>query len=186
MNYINNLGDYVELLHALLSTLTQGRAVVQYDDEPEKQGKPCPFIKLPLPEIVETSFANDGRQQDTLEVTVLIKAPKNLNKASIAAANIGGFVRGEIAQETFTNPQRLGEHPALASEHRCVDTAVEIQGYPLKWETNDHGYAIKFEQTIRYGSVDHPAFILNAIDVSESGETERVYERDTQTNPEFS
>lgn len=175
MNYINNLGDYVELLHALLSAAVGENAMVLYEHEPEAQDKPLPFIILPLPELIETSYAADGRQQDTLSATVFIKAPKSLDNPSVTAANIGGFVRAQLTNQ-YLDGALLGES-ALASEFDCVDEPVDIQGYPLKWHDNDQGYAITFEQTIRYGNLDAETFLLSGIIATEGdSEGKAVYE----------
>tara|TARA_B100001059_G_scaffold236796_1_gene290499 strand:+ start:32040 stop:32621 length:582 start_codon:yes stop_codon:yes gene_type:complete len=190
MNYINNLGDYVELLHSLLTKSVGDKATVQYDDEPETQDKPKPFIKLPLPEIEEFSYSDDGRQQNTLSVTVLIKVPKNVSQPTIEAANIGGFVSAKMKGQYFVEPEQMGEDDngesvALSPDFYCVDEPEEIQGYPLKWDSNEQGYAITFEQTIRYGNLVKEPFELVAIDLKQrDGDTVRLYESGSdQDNP---
>lgn len=71
---------------------------------------------------------------------------------------------------------RCGES-ALASEFDCVDEPVDIQGYPLKWHDNDQGYAITFEQTIRYGNLEAETFLLSGIIATEGdSEGKAVYE----------
>lgn len=171
MNYINNLGDYVECLHAALRRAVGVRAVVQYDHEPEVQDKPKPYIKVSLPEIEETSFASDGRQQDTLVVTVLIKAPKALSNPSVEAANIGGFVRAIMTNQYFTDSALMAED---ALHFDVVDAPEDIQGYPLKWHDNDQGYAITFEQTLRYGSTPADSFVLVGMSTIESNGKENI------------
>ena len=184
MNYINNFGDYVELLHSLLTKAVGANATVQYDDEPEKQDKPKPFIKLPLPEIESFSYSDDGRHQNTLKVTVLIKVPKNVAHPTIEAANIGGFVSAQLSGQYFVDPEQLGEDDngnstALDPEFYSVDEPEEIQGYPLKWHTNEQGYAITFEQTIRYGNLEAETFLLKAITPQEGdSEVKTIYESD--------
>lgn len=182
MNYINNFGDYVELLHSLLTKAVGDKATVQYDDEPEIQDKPKPFIKLPIPEIEEFNYSDDGRQQNTLQVTVMIKVPKNVARPTIEAANIAGFVSAKMKGQYFVEPEQMGEGDngdsiALNPDFDCVDEPEDIQGYPLKWHTNEQGYAITFEQTIRYGDLVQEPFKLIAADIKErAGDTVRVYE----------
>lgn len=184
MNYINNFGDYVELLHSLLTKAVGNKATVQYDDEPDKQDKPKPFIKLPLPEIEEFSYSDDGRQQNTLKVTVLIKVPKNVSKPTVEAANIGGFVSAKMKGQYFVEPEQMSEDEngasmALSPDFDCVDEPEEIQGYPLKWHTNEQGYAITFEQTIRYGNLEEETFLLKSITTQEGdSEVKTIYESD--------
>lgn len=184
MSYINNLGDYVELLHSLLTKAVGDNATVQYDDEPDKQDKPKPFIKLPLPEIEEFSYSDDGRHQNTLKVTVLVKVPKNVSKPSVEAANIGGFVSAKVTGQYFVDPEQMGEDEngvsrALNPDFDCVDEPEEIQGYPLKWHTNDQGYAITFIQIIRYGNLEDETFLLKSITAQEGdSEVQIIYESD--------
>ncbi|MBM5180128.1 hypothetical protein J7937_21610 [Vibrio parahaemolyticus] len=184
MSYINNLGDYIELLHSLLTKAVGDKATVQYDDEPEEQDKPKPFIKLPLPEIDEFSYSDDGRHQNMLNVTVLVKVPKNVSNPSVQAANIGGFVSAQMKGQYFVDPEKIGVDEngvsrALNPDFDCVDEPEEIQGYPLKWHTNDQGYAITFMQTIRYGKLEDETFLLKSITTQEGdSEVNTVYESD--------
>lgn len=184
MSYINNLGDYVELLHSLLTKAVGAKATVQYDHEPDTQDKPKPFIKLPLPEIAETSYSDDGRHQNTLKITVLIKVPKAVSKPSIEAANIGGFVSAKMIGQYFVTPDQMGEseggaNMALNPDFDCVDEPEDIQGYPLTWHTNEQGYAITFEQTIRYGNLEDETFLLKSITAQEGdSEVNTLYESD--------
>lgn len=184
MNCINNLGDYVELLYSLLKKAVGNNATVQYDDEPDKQDKPKPFIKLSIPEIESFDYSADGRQQNTLRVTVLIKVPKNVSQPTIEAANIGGFVSAKMSGQYFIDPEEMGdddngESMALNPDFHCVEEPEEIQGYPLKWDTNEQGYAITFEQTIRYGNLQEETFLLKSISTQEDdSEAQTTYESD--------
>ncbi|MFL7036488.1 hypothetical protein BCS71_25665 [Vibrio lentus] len=175
MSYINNTGDYLETLFQFVSNAVTSNAEVTYDDEKLPLKKP--LIILESPQIVETSFANDGRQQDELAVSILVKVPKSIDKPNIEALNIGGFLRGVIVNETFSG--------FLDEDHDCVDYALDIQGQPIKWGRSDKssdanlfGYEIVFSQVVRYGTVEVEPFVLNRIGIAESDKSEsNVYEK---------
>lgn len=176
MSYINNTGDYVESLFEFISDGVTDSAIVTYeDDEPPHPDKP--LIILEMPDIIETSYANDGRQQDELGVSILVKVPKNIGKANIVAVNIGGFLRGVIAGSTLDG--------YLDDEHDCVDEPTGIQGQPIKWaardkgdKANTHGYEITFSQLVRYGTVEIEPFILKHIGISEGESDESIIYED--------
>ncbi|POC12043.1 hypothetical protein, partial [Vibrio vulnificus] len=70
-----------------------------------------------------------------------------------------------------------GVNRALNPDFDCVDEPEEIQGYPLKWHTNDQGYAITFIQNIRYGNLEDETFLLKSITTQEGdSEVQIIYE----------
>lgn len=154
-DHLNDTGDYLLLLFLFFKEKVGNKALVLFEEDIAPQDPSVPLIILPPVEITETAWAEDGRHQDTLSVAVQIRVPNGLELPSVQAQRIGGFIRGHIAGALFDD--------YLNDEHQCLDEAEEIKGTPLKWNTNEQGYEITFEQTIRYGTEDVPPFKLSGI-----------------------
>lgn len=173
---INSTGDYLKTLFDFLTDQFGETATVYYeDDEPVLSNKPC--VMVCSPEIDEATYSDDGRQEDVLMNSILVKVPNSIDTPAVVALDIGGFIRGILPNQTFSK--------YIDPEIDSVDAPEEIQGQPIKWAKRDKadavnlkGYEITFIQTIRYGTEAETAFILKAIDIKEThGERERIYER---------
>ncbi len=151
-DYLNNTGDYLLLLSLFLEEKVGTKATVLFEEDICPQDPDKPLVIIPPVEIVETQWSEDGRHQDVIAATVLIRVPNGLTTPSIQAQNVGGFVRGFIAGQLF--PDHLNP------DYDCVDEPEEIRGQPLKWNTNEQGYEVTFTQTIRYGLEDIPPFSI--------------------------
>lgn len=174
MRSLINTGDYLEVLKALLEKEAGDKARVMYWGEVNPQNKTLPFIFLPMPEVIDTDWSGDGRHEDKLSVSILIKVPKSVDDAPVVALNVGGFVRSLILGQVF------GEYVSVEDDH--FDHPEDIGGQPLDWDTNEQGYEITFTQVIRYGTVEKQAFVLKAIDIKETfGEPKRIYEYQVDT-----
>lgn len=170
MKSINNTGDYLELLHLYLTEKVGQNAIVMYEEDIKPESDQLPLIILPMVEIDNPCWSSDGRHQDDLEVSILIKIPHNLDKASVQALNIAGFIRATITDECFLD--YLNEK----ADH--VDEPEDINGQPIKWSTNERGYEISFYQTVRYGSLDELPFQLVAVELKEqAGDKVTLYEQ---------
>lgn len=169
MKSINNTGDYLELLHEYLTDKAGEKALVLFEEDIEPENDLKPLIIVPMVEIDNTQWSDDGRQQDDLIVSILVKIPHNLDKPSVQALNIAGFIRGTITDELFS------EHLKGESDH--VDEPEDISGQPLKWNTDERGYEIGFIQTVRYSDPEKEPFELVAVDLKQrDGDTVRLYE----------
>lgn len=169
MRSLINTGDYLEGLKALLDKEVGENAQVMYWGEVNPQNKKRPFVFLTMPEVINSDWSGDGRHEDKLSVSILIKVPKNVDNAPIEALNVGGFVRSLILGQVFS------DYFNFEDDH--FDQPEEIGGQGLDWDTNEQGYEVTFTQVIRYGTVENPAFVLKAIDIKEAyGESERIYE----------
>lgn len=151
-DYLDNTGDYLLLLSLFLKEKIGTKAEVLFEEDICPQDPDKPVVILPPVEIVETQWSHDGRHQDVVSVSVLIRVPNSLATPSIQAQNVGGFVRAYIAGQLF------GDY--LNEEYNCVDEPQEIKGTPLRWNTNEQGYEITFEQTIRYGTEETLPFTI--------------------------
>ena len=166
---ISNTGDFLKVLKTLLEREAGERALVIYEGDDEPQDKVKPVIILPMPSIFETSWSDDGRHQDALEISVLVRVPKNISDSSVQCLNVAGFIRGLMTGQVYQ------DYIDVDSDH--VDEPEDLSGFPLKWDTNDHGYEVSFNQNVRYGTVDIEPFKLVGIDLKEQdGEAVRIYE----------
>lgn len=172
---IINTGDFLKVLKTLLSDKAGKNAHVIYDGEIEPQDKTKPIIKVLMPEIDSVSWSDDGRHQDELISTILVKAPKNLSDPAVVCMNIAGFIRGTLTEQYYTD--------YLPEENDHVDEPQGIEGQALQWDTNDHGYEITFSQKVRYGTIEKEPFQLVAIDIKETdGESVRLYESNRESD----
>ncbi|CAH6982582.1 conserved hypothetical protein [Vibrio chagasii] len=177
MKSLNNTGDYLELLHEYLTEKAGEKALVLFEEDIEPQSDSKPLIIIPMVEIDNAQWSDDGRHQDDLIVSLLVKIPHNLDKPSVQALNVAGFIRGTITDELFC------DH--LNREDDQVDAPEDINGQPLKWNTNERGYEVGFIQTVRYSDPEKEPFELVAIDLKQrDGDTVRLYESGSdQDNP---
>ncbi|MCG9785396.1 hypothetical protein L1D52_24105 [Vibrio brasiliensis] len=160
-DHLNNTGDYLLLLSLYFKAKMGNKALVLFEEDVAPQDPDVPLVIIPPVELTETQWADDGRHQDVVAVTVQVRVPNGLELPSVQAQNIGGFVRGYIAGELFTE--------YLNPEHECVDEPENIKGQPLTWNTNEQGYEVTFDQTLRYGTVLSPAFSLLGVESNQTG-----------------
>lgn len=159
-DYLVNTGDYLQLLSQYFKDKAGNKATVLFEEDIAPQDPTAPLIILPPVELVETGWADDGRHQDVVSVSVQIRVPNNLALPSVQAQNMGGFVRGHIAGELFAD--------YLNPDHECVDEAQSIQGTPLKWNTNEQGYEVTFEQTLRYATLETEPFLITGFEINQT------------------
>ena len=166
---INNTGDFLKVLKALLDERAGKKALVIYEGDIEPQDTQTPIIIVTMPKIDEIGWSDDGRHQDTLEVSILVKVPKNLNNAPVQCMNVAGFIRGLMTEQIYS--------AHIDDEFDHVSKPEDLSGHPLKWDTNEHGYEIMFYQDVRYGTLETTPFNLVGIDLKERhGDTVKLYD----------
>lgn len=179
---INNTGDYLKLLYDLFTDLVKSphegqppRALVFYEHEIVSKSYELPLYVLSLPDIIDSTYGDDGRDEDELSISILIKVPKNKENPSVLASTLAGFATAKLKEQSFAD---YLDPDADATEH-----PDDIQASPLRWNNNELGYEVTFTQRIRYGLEENTYGLWVGAELTETNGTVVNHEFESD-NPE--
>lgn len=171
---LSNSGDYLKLLYELLKSSTQIRdeegnvirqkAHVFYEHEINPREYDLPVIILCNPSLLDWNWSDDGRMENTFSVSLFVKVPKNDRNPSETAMNITGTICSLMTGQCFD--------ALLENSDDSVEEPQDIQAVPLKWDGNNQGYEVQFEQLVRYGIEDEYSVTWLGLQLNESGGSE--------------